>query len=162
MKANFDYYKRPIVYMPLCNKINIKWYLGYYTKLLESLESFSSGNQIPSWHQKKRWEQLSIENLCKLDGSWMFVKIKEKFYMKRLLTIASNTFLLWGKLFPTSVASFWVTKTIIKAKTKPNDKPLLSNYVGGIRPWFEIVTRHCGPLVALQIKNTLVSQPVNN
>ena len=117
MKANFDYYKRPIVYMPLCNKINIKWYLGYYTKLLESLESFSSGNQIPSWHQKNRWEQLNIENWCKLDGSRMFVKIKEKFYMKRLLTIASNTFLLWGKLFPTSVASFWVTKTIILSQT---------------------------------------------
>ena len=29
MKANFDYYKRPL---PLDHKINIKWYLGYCTK----------------------------------------------------------------------------------------------------------------------------------
>ena len=51
--------------MRLDHKINIKWQLGYCTKLLES---FSSGNQIPSWHQSKRRELLNRENSCKLDG----------------------------------------------------------------------------------------------
>ena len=93
--------------MPLDHKSNIKWYLGYCTKFLES---FSSGNQKLSWHQSKRWELLNRETLCKLDGLRTVAKLKEKFYMKVFLTIAWNTFLQWGRLFPTSVASFWATK----------------------------------------------------
>ena len=100
------------------HKIKIKRYLGYCTKLLES---FSCGNQIPSWHQSKWWEQLNRENVCKLDGLWTVVKLKEKVYMKGLLTIAWDTFSLWETLFPTSTASFSVTKSIfLSQKTAMN------------------------------------------
>ena len=101
-------------YMPLDHKINIKRYLGYCTRLLES---FSCGNQIPSWHQSKWWEQSNRENVCTLDGLWTVVKLKEKFYMKGLLTIAWDTFSLWETLFPTSTASFSVTKSIVLSQT---------------------------------------------
>ena len=97
-------------YTRLDHKIKIKRYLGYFTKLLES---FSCGNQIPSWNQSKWWEQLNRENVCKLDGLWTVVKLKEKVYMKGLLTIAWDTFSLWETLFPTSTASFSVTKSIV-------------------------------------------------
>ena len=50
--------KKGLWYMPLDHQINVKWDLGFYTNLLES---FSSGNQISSWHQSKRWEQLNWE-----------------------------------------------------------------------------------------------------
>ena len=48
--------------------------------------------------------------------------------MKGLLTIACNTFLRQGKLFPTSVASVWVTKSIILSqKVQKTNVRLLSD-----------------------------------
>ena len=143
--------------MPLDHKINIKWNLGFCTNLLES---FSSGNQIPSWHQSKRWELLNRENLCKLDGLRTVAKLKGKFYMKGLLTIAWNTFLQWGRLFPTSVASFWATK--------PNDmrqtyvcSETASEQSGNLAVNRNKVTaRHCGHLEA-KVTRVYLSRETN-
>ena len=143
--------------MPLDHKINIKWNLGFCTNLLES---FSSGNQIPSWHQSKRWELLNRENLCKLDGLRTVAKLKETFYRKGLLTIAWNTFLQWGRLFPTSVASFWVTKpndmrqTFVCSETasEQSGNPAVNRN--------KVTARHCGHLEA-KVTRVYLSRETN-
>ena len=42
---------------------------------------------------KQAVRAIELGNLCKLDGLRTVVKLKERFYMKGLLTIACNTFL---------------------------------------------------------------------
>ena len=104
--------------------------------------------KLPSWHQSKRWGLLNRENLCKLDGLRTVARRKQKFFVKELLTIACKTFLQRGRLFPTSVASFWVTKFILLSqKTNvpfvqqlwPSNPAVDQN---------KVTTRHCGPLEA--------------
>ena len=85
---------------------------------------------------------IELGNLCKLDGLRTVVKLKERFYVKGLLTIACNTFLRQGKLFPTSVTSFWVTKSIIwSQKVKKTNVRLLSD-CARMLPWIEIKSQH--------------------
>ena len=54
-----------------------------------------------------------------------------------------NTFLQQGRLFPTSVASFWVTKFILLSQTTKQLRP--SNPAVHRD---KVTTRHCGPLEA--------------
>ena len=81
---------------------------------------------------------MNRENSCKLDGLRTVGKPKQKFYMKGSLAIACNTFLQRGRIFPTSVASFSVTKSILLSQT--TNVRLFSNCVR------TITTRHRGPL----------------
>ena len=83
---------------------------------------------------------MNRENLCKLDGLRTVAKPKQKFYMKGLLTIACNMFLQQGRLFPTSAASFSVTKSTLLSQT--TNVRLFSNCVRAIRPWIEIKSEH--------------------
>ena len=62
--------------------------------------------------------------------------------MKGLLTIACNTFLRQGKLFPTSFASVWVTKSIILSQKVQKTNVRLLSDCARIRPWIEIKSQH--------------------
>ena len=98
----------------------------------------------PDTKASKRWELLNRKNSCKLDGLRTVAKPKQKFYMKGLLIIACITFLQQGRLFPTSVASFWVTKFILLSQ---DDK---RTFVQQLRPRNpalhrdKVTTRRCG------------------
>ena len=92
-----------------------------------------------------------LGNLCKLDGLRTAVKLKERFYMKGLLTIACNTFLRQGKLFP--VASVWVTKSIILSQKVEKTNVRLLSDCARIRPWIEMKSQHVTAVLLVRSKS---------
>ena len=96
---------------------------------------------------------IELGNLCKLDGLRTVVKLKERFYMKGLLTIACNTFLRQAKLFPTSVASVWVAKSIILSQTVQKTNVRLLSDCARIWRWIEMKSQHVTAVLLVRSKS---------